>query len=334
MTLHPSRHTPIVRPPRLRPGQTLRVIAPSRSLAIVPAPVRREADRRIEQLGFRLSFGRHVDEEDRFGSSSLDARLEDLHDAFADPDVGGILTAIGGFNCNQLLNHIDYGLIQRHPKIFCGYSDITAIQAAILTQASVETYSGPHYSTFGMLRGGEYTIASFLSLLTGSVQQSVEPSAEWSDDSWYLDQENRTFIPNPGPSVIREGVGEGILVGGNLCTLNLLQGTRFMPPLRGAVVFLEDDAGSNPMEFDRDLQSLMHLPDFPEIRGLIIGRFQAQSRIDVQTADAIVRTKSELPNVPVVCGMDIGHTSPIATLPMGGHARLEAMGRSVRFTLA
>jgi muramoyltetrapeptide carboxypeptidase len=107
-------------PQQLRRGDEIRVIAPSRSLAIINEETRKIANRRFEELGLKLSFGQHVEEIDQFGSSSVASRVKDLHDAFADPNVKGILTVVGGFNANQLLREIDWDLIQNSPKVFCG----------------------------------------------------------------------------------------------------------------------------------------------------------------------------------------------------------------------
>ena len=87
------------------------------------------------------------------------------------------------------------------------------------------TYSGPHFSTFGMRKGLDYTIEAFQKCLVDGTPFTIHPSTEWSDDPWYQDQENRMFEKNKGFVVINEGSCEGTLLGGNLCTLNLLQGT-------------------------------------------------------------------------------------------------------------
>lgn len=144
---------PIV-PHKLQRGQTIRVIAPSSSAAhMLDDPHRGIRDARFAELGLTLTYGAHLGESDDFGSTSIAARLADLHDAFADPDVAGIITAIGGYNANQLLPHIDWDLIRANPKVFCGYSDITALQNAMLAKAGLVTYSGPHWSAFGMRDG-------------------------------------------------------------------------------------------------------------------------------------------------------------------------------------
>ena len=107
-------------------------------------------EERFERLGLRLGYGEHVGVRDDFDSSPVADRVADLHAAFADPDVAAILTVIGGFNSNELLPYLDWDLIAAHPKVFCGYSDITALQNAILARTGLVTYSGPHWSAFGM----------------------------------------------------------------------------------------------------------------------------------------------------------------------------------------
>jgi muramoyltetrapeptide carboxypeptidase len=139
---------PVV-PPKLRPGSSVRVIAPSNSLAIIPAEARAEADKKLSGLGLRVSFGEHAEECDDFVSSSVEARLADLHAAFADPGVDGILSVIGGYNTNQLLAGIDYALVAEHPKVLCGFSDVTALSNALYARAGLVGYSGPHYSSLG-----------------------------------------------------------------------------------------------------------------------------------------------------------------------------------------
>jgi len=315
MALHPSK---------LRPGDRVRVIAPARSLLMISADVREIAQGRFAELGLELSFGRHVDESDPFVSTSVEARVEDLHAAFRDSTVQAVLTAIGGFNSNQLLGSLDWELIRGHPKIFCGFSDITALGNAILARTGLVTYSGPHYSTFGQKLHFQYTLECFRKCLFSEEPFAVRPSQEWTDDRWFLDQDRREPLPNAGWFAIQPGEATGTIVGGNLCTLNLLQGTPYMPDLEGAIVFVEDDLESNPERFDRDLQSLLHQPAFAGTRGLVIGRFQKASRMTREKLVQIVRTKRELFELPVLAEVDFGHTSPILTFPIGGRARLVA----------
>lgn len=309
-------------PKKLRAGDQIRVVAPSRSLSIVTEENRLQAIESLESLGFKVTFGKHVMETDLMTSSSISSRIEDLHDAFADPEVRAIFTVLGGYNCNQLLPYLDYELIRQNPKILCGYSDITAPANAIYTKTGLVTYSGPDFSTFAMKKGLEYTLDFFQKCLTSAEPIAIAPADFWSDDPWYREQEQRTFYPNQGWHVLQEGTAEGTIIGGNLCTLNLLQGTSYMPSLQNSILFLEDDSLVFPEVWDRDLQSLLQLPDFGGVRGIVIGRFQKESQMTREKLAYIIQTKPELRGIPIVADLDFGHTTPMFTFPIGGKAKL------------
>jgi muramoyltetrapeptide carboxypeptidase LdcA involved in peptidoglycan recycling len=323
-----------MKPNKLKPGDELRIISPARSLSLIAAEQRKIAKEQLQKLGFRISFSVNSFEKDDFVSSSIESRIEDLHEAFLDPNVKGILTTIGGFNSNQLLRYIDYSIIAEHPKRLCGYSDITALSNAIYAKTGLVTYSGPHFSSFAMLHDNEYTTQYFRKLMMDNKEILVEPSKHWSDDEWYLDQENRVFIRNEGPFIINDGEAKGTIIGGNLCTLNLLQGTEYMPSLKNSIVFLEDDYESSPATFDRDLQSLIHQPDFQHVKGLVIGRFQQGTRMTKDLLTKIITSKEELSDIPVIADVDFGHTSPMITFPVGGQASLRAYGVRVELRIS
>ena len=311
-------------PNKLKIGDEVRVIAPARSLAIISKETREIANKRIEELGLKISFGKHVDEMDDFASSSIESRIEDLHEAFSDKSIKAVFTVIGGFNSNQLLKYIDWDLIKKNPKIICGYSDITALNDSIFAKTGLVTYSAPQYSTFGQKLYFDYTLDYFKKCLFTNDPFEIKPSESWSDDKWYKDQDNRKLIPNEGWLVINEGNAEGTILGANLCTFNLFQGTEYMPSLNNSILFLEDDETSKSFDFDRNLQSLIHLPDFSEVKGIVIGRFQKESEITNGLLTQIIKTKKELNNIPVLANVDFGHTSPIISFPVGGTCKVEA----------
>jgi len=312
-------------PNKLKSGDVIRVIAPARSLSIISDESRNIAKSNFDKLGLKLTFGKHVEESDEFISSSIESRVEDLHNAFSDKEVKAILTVIGGFNSNQLLKYIDWELIKSNPKILCGYSDITALNNSILKKTGLVTYYGPHYSTLGQKLYLDYTLNYFKLCLMESHVIDVKPSSKWTDDAWYIDQKNRHQIENNGFIPINSGKAEGSIVGGNLCTFNLLQGTEYMPSLENSVLFIEDDYESDAATFDRDLQSLIHLQDFKGVKGIVIGRFQKESKISVELLNKIIKTKKELAHIPVVAGVDFGHTEPKITFPIGGSAKISVM---------
>ncbi|MGA2488682.1 MAG: S66 peptidase family protein [Anaerolineales bacterium] len=316
-------------PEKLSPGDEIRVIAPSTSFHVISTAIREAALKNLAALGLHVTYGKNCEEIDEFDSSSAAARVADIHEAFADPKVIGILSAIGGYNCNQLIRSLDYALVKSNPKVLCGFSDITALSTAIYAKAGVVTYSGPHFSTLGMEKGLEYTLEYFTKCLFDAEPFVLSPSKEWSDDRWYRDQQKRNFIPNEGYLVINDGQAEGKLLGGNLCTLNLLQGTEYMPALIDSILLLEDDYESKPHIFDRDLQSLIHQPGFERVKGLVVGRFQHRSEMEQEMLIKIIRSKPELIGIPVIANADFGHTTPQFTFPIGGKGKLAAINGQV-----
>ncbi len=275
-------------------------------------------NKRYADLGLTLTYGKHVDERDDFGSSSITSRVEDLHAAFADPGVAAVHAVIGGFNSNELLPHLDWDLIANNPKIVCGLSDITALQNAILASTGLVTYSGPHWSAFGMRDHFEQTQQWFVDALFSSDPMELQPAQTWTDDMWFADQDNREVLPGEGWWPLQHGSAQGTTVGGNLCTLNLLQGTPFMPSLSDRVLLVEDDYTSDAVTFARNLTSLLQVPGAERVRGMVIGRFQRASRMTKPLLEQIVANQPALAGVPVLANADFGHTYPMTTLPIGG----------------
>lgn len=320
-------------PAKLKKGDEVRVIAPSRSMVILGEDCKKIATERLEALGLKVTFGKYVMEADSdYLCTSVKHRVEDLNEAFKDKNVKAILTVIGGFNSNQMLDYIDYEAIKENPKIFCGFSDITALSNSIYAKTGLVTYSGPHYSSFGMLKGFEYTLEYFKKMFFEDKEIEIKSSKEWSDDAWFIDQENREFIKNDGMFVINEGEAEGEIVGGNLCTLNLLQGTEYMPNIENKILFLEDDDMAGKiylMEFDRNLQSLIHMPEFKTVKALVLGRSQKATDMTKEKWIKLIKNKPELANIPVIAGVDFGHSTPIITFPIGGDAILKAKDNNI-----
>ena len=319
-------------PKKLNKGDIIRIIAPSSSISIISDKNRNIANKRFLEMGFKITFGKNVEEIDEFNSSSVKSRINDLHDAFLDQNVKAIFAVIGGFSCNQLLDYIDWSIIKNNPKIFIGYSDTTALQNAIFAKTGLVTYSGPAWSTFGQELYFDYTLEYFKKCLLSESKFSIQESNNWSDDSWYLNQKERKNIKNKGWLAINNGSASGTILGANLCTFNLLQGTPYFPDLKNSILFLEDDEESRAVHFDRDLQSLIHQPGFEGVKGIVIGRFRKASEITNEKIIKIIKSKKELDKIPVIANIDFGHTSPMVTFPIGGEVFIDADNKKIIIT--
>lgn len=296
-------------PTKLIQGDEIRIIAPSSSLSRVIPEIHDRSLACLREQGFKVTFSKNCREMDSFKSSSIQSRVEDIHEAFNDKNVKAVMACIGGFNVNQILSHIDYALLSSNPKILCGYSDITALLNAVYAKTGMVTYHAPHFAAFGFLREQEYTQKLFSECMMCEKPISIVPS----------DTAQRY-------TVIQAGECEGEIIGGNLCTLNLLQGTPYMPDIKDKVLFIEDDnimGDYFTFEFDRNLQSLLQVKGAESIRGIVFGRFDECCKMTKDMIRTIITDKVS-PDIPVIYGVDFGHVYPMISFPIGGKVRVSA----------
>ena len=325
-------------PPRLTSGSHLRIIAPSctrPSVSWMTDAMLESAKQYFTDRGISVSEGKHIHEINEFGSTTIEHRLADLHDAFRDPSVTGIICLRGGWNVNQLLPFIDYDLIKKNPKILCGFSDITALGNAIYAKTGCITYSGPNFTHFFPRKEIQYTYDHFLKAVMTVEPIELESATMWTD-RYYEHGTPWNFEKNEGWWVVHEGKAEGTSIGGNLCTLSLLQGTDYMPCPTETILFVEDDHETHPRTFDRDLASLTQQPWFKTVRGILIGRMQRDAvntefgPVTKEMLLGIIANNATLKNIPIIANVDFGHTHPIFTFPIGGRVKMSAVQGKAR----
>lgn len=307
-------------PPKLKAGDHVRVIAPSHSFApSFTEEHKAQAEEGLAKLGLTVSYGKHVHELNDFKTTTIENRLEDLHEAFADSKVQAIIPARGGSSITQLLKYIDYDLIKNNPKILCGLSDVTALSYALFAKTGVVNYYGPHYTMLGASRITEYSIASMRENLMSDAPTQLKPSEYYCESAW-----DRQLIVNEGFWTINEGEAEGKIIGGNFLTTNLVLGSEFMPDFTGSILFMEENHVLDFRDIQNELQSILNQPNGEKIKGLVIGRFQKETKMTRELLTKMVKSKKELEGLPVIGNVDFGHTSPIVTFPIGGEVKLEA----------
>ncbi|HFI0004216.1 TPA: S66 peptidase family protein [Streptococcus suis] len=314
---------------RLKKGDHIRVVSPSSSIESIGGfEANVAAKKKLEALGFRLSFSEHYFENDIFDSAPIASRVADLEAAFANETVDAILTTIGGFNCNELLPYLDFDLIAQNPKIFCGYSDTTALLNAIYAKTGMQTYMGPAYSSFKMEQGQQYQTTSWLNAVTQDTYQ-LTPSLEWSSDAWYLPDAPRTFYPTEW-KVYNPGQASGIAIGGNISTLNLLTGTEFAPRPYKYVLFLEEAEDDDYLIIARHLTAL--LQTYPNPQAVVFGRFPKETKLTEEILLTILDKHPILKKVPVLYDLDFAHTQPLFTITIGGQVEIDTKTFSITFS--
>lgn len=308
-------------PKKIQKDDEIRIISPSSSIKRVGGfDQNLVAKERLEKLGYKVTFGDHILENDLFYSSSITARIQDLHQAFIDDNVSVVMTTIGGLNSNELLPYIDWEIIRSHPKVFIGYSDITSLHNAIRAQTGLVTYYGPCYSSFKMNELQEYQTNAWIKVL-GQSEYDLQPSGLWTSDMWFDPNIPRKPMPNSW-QVYNSGQATGISTGGNIQTYGLQAGTKFLPAVTKPIIFIEQAEGGEPLEFSRELSQMLQI--HPDIAALIIGRFPVENKMSEPNLHSILAKFPVLNTIPVVYHVDFGHTQPIFTFPLGGMITVRA----------
>lgn len=321
-------------PKKLKKGDKVMIVAPSRSLKILSNETVNKAIERLESLWLQVVFWKNVAECDDFFTSSVESRLEDLHDAFRNEEVAWIFSVIGWSTTNQLLDYIDYELIKNNPKIICWFSDITVLHNAILSKTWIVSYYWPHFSSWGMKHGFDYSVDYFKKCCMESEPFDIVDSLEWSDDERYLDQEKRTFEQNEGAIVLQQGECTWRIIGGNLECLCVVMWTPYFPEIHeDSILFIEQDATWNIQRFIRRLEQILQASYSKHIKGIILGRFQKGCDISINQLKTIISRQKKVQWIPIVANVNFGHTTPIATFPIWWVWSLSAYNNVVKISI-
>jgi muramoyltetrapeptide carboxypeptidase len=325
-----------VKAPALRKGDCVGVVSPSWGGAgAFPQRLERGLAQ-LESMGFGVKMARHALGERGHVSDTAENRAGDLHDMFLDPEVRLILAAIGGDHSCQLLPLLDFDLIAAHPTLFMGFSDITVLNVAIWRRTGLVTFNGPALlSDFAEFpRMFEYARASFLQAVCDPDPMGVVvPSPWWTEE--HLDWGRQEDLERPRRRVLSEGwtwlkgdVGEGVLIGGCLESLQHLRGTPYWPEWDDAILFLEtSEEAPSPADVDGILMDYENMGVLRQLRGMLVGRPLGYSVADKEQLRRVVLERTAGCGFPVVTDMDFGHTAPQFTLPVGCRARIDVPGQ-------
>lgn len=306
----------------LQPGDEIRVIAPSLSERADSKRQYERALKRLESLGYKVTLGKRIKNVLCMGTASAADRADDLNDAYRDKNVKAILAMQGGWLSNEILPYIDWELLKNNPKPMIGFSDITVIVNAIYAKTGNIGYLGPTYHIIGHNRQWRYTLDNLDLILRVSPKIKLMKSEKWGTWSSRKNYKTKPWV------VLQKGKAEGVLIGGNLGTFYLLQGTEYQPSFESKFILAieeDDESGKyTAREFSRRFESILQLPNVRKnLQGVIIGRFQPDGKVSEADIVDIIRTKN-LGNVPVISGVDFGHTLPMVTLPIGGMVKISA----------
>ncbi len=291
----------IIRPPRLRKGDIIGLVAPA-STASTEEKIEKGADY-LEHLGYRVKFGKHIRNVHGYLAGTDEERASDFNNMVHDKDVKAIFAIRGGYGTTRILRMIDYPSLKQNPKIIAGYSDITALQLAIFRKIGLVSFSGPMTGA-EMWKGIDpYTEEHFWRLLTTTKKIGV--------------------LKNPVDEtlkILKHGKAHGRLLGGNLSLIACLMGTPFLPKLNGSVLVLED-VEEAPYRIDRMLAQLLNAKVLNGLAGLVFGKFtDCNSNNPAEphfTVEQVQNEYAEKIKCPVIANFQCGHIPRMLTVPLG-----------------
>lgn len=310
----PSGGLSLIKPPVLKPGDTVSCVTPSTFVA--NPETRIQAERIVNALGLKAKFSSNTGKRWGYLGGSVEERVADLHAAFRDPETKAVFCVRGGYGSAMLLDRLDYSLIRRNPKILLGYSDITALHLGIHQTSRVVTLHGPTVlDSFN-----EYTF----NLLKRALFEA-RPLGELKNPP-----ERNPLKPLHPVRTLRGGKATGALIGGNLTLISTTMGTPWEIRTEGKLLFLED-VGEQPYSMDRMLTQLRLAGKFNGIKGLILGEctdckpreFRPSFESTLSLPEVFDHVLAEV-EVPVVSGLVFGHTEDQFPLPLGVEATLDA----------
>jgi len=287
----------LIKPKKLNKGDTIGILALSGITRIEENIYR--AKKYFEDKGYQVVLSENIFDKNRYLAGSDEKKVEELHRFFQDPNINAILCSRGGYGAIRLLDKIDFSIIKNNPKIFAGYSDVSAIESAILTKTGLITFYSPiAHSDFGIEDVSNFTEDSFFKTLTNINDLELKP-----------DRINC--------EIYKDGSAKGILWGGNLATIVSLCGQEFIPDDK--FIFFAEDLGEETYKIDKMMTQLLNIKKFRDnIQGIILGEFLDVS--NQEHFDELFYEIGENIQKPILSGFKISHAKDKLTVPYGANA--------------
>lgn len=290
----------------------------------------------LEQLGYRVTLMPHAagtsDGLRDWVSATAQERLADLHAAFADPAVDLVLSAIGGNHSAQLLEGLDLDLIRANPKAFCGYSDTTTLLQAIHAGTGLVTFYGPALlPEFGEIGGPDAEVVEQFQRVLGTAEPAGPlPVVPWqaTEDRAVTDAAGRPRerVAGEPRRLLRPGGAAGPLLAGCLPSMRHLVGTPWQPDCAGRVLVLETPEAPYDAELaDADLTHLRNAGLLVDLAALVVGRTEGWSPAQVGALHGCVLDATRGYDYPVLAGVEVTHSAPLLTVPIGVPARVDGL---------
>lgn len=287
----------LIKPKKLKKGDTIGFLALSGSIESKKNVLR--AKKYFEDKGFNVVFCENIFDKKRYLAGDDEKKVQELHRFFESPEIDAILCARGGYGAIRLLDKIDFEIIKNNPKIFAGYSDVTAIEAMIYKKTGLVTFYSPHaQSDFGVEDVSKFVEDSFFKTLSNTKDYEIVPDK----------RKSKTYF---------QGEAKGVLWGGNLATIVSLCGLDFIPD--EDFIFFAEDLNESVYKIDKMFTQLLNIEKFRKnLKGVILGDFLDAG--DKKYLEELFVEIGQKTQKPVLSGFKISHAKEKLTVPYGAMA--------------
>jgi len=335
----------ILKPPAIPEGGTIGVFTPS-----FPANVRFR-DKYEHGKSVLRSLGFHVVEgsltanctDEGYRSGRPESRAAEFMELIMDDNVDALVATIGGYNSASMIPFLDFEEIRRHPKVICGYSDVTSLHLSILAFSGLASFYGPAVvPSFGEWPTViDETVESFkMSTMENNgypltLRRPVSWSNHWRDavtNAWK--DADRDYQSNFGWRTLRAGRAEGLAIVANLNTLCTATGTPYFPNLSEKILLLEE-MDTSMSRIERNLRHLQLLGAFDNLVGLVFSKSESfnTEQAPFSLDQLVLEIVGQHANFPIILDFDCGHTHPMLTLAQMSHLQIDASEEIARFTI-
>ena len=291
----------MIRPNKIKIGDTIGVVAPSNPIIDDNVQEIEEAKKIIEKLGFKVKFSKNLFSNMNSYSASAKEKAEDINEMFNDKDVKMIWCAKGGENSNSTFEYLDYEMIKQNPKIICGYSDITSLTNMITERAGLVTFSATNFKTIAT----DETDYSLKEVLKRFVDGNLELG-----------------VPEDQYTTIRDGVTEGELIGGNLSLTRAMVAGKYSIDFTNKILFLEElGFETGPALASNYLYYMKQNGVFDKIKGIWLGNYTHESGISLE--EILLDTIGDEFKGPIIKSENFGHIEKKTVIPIGIKAKID-----------
>ena len=288
-------------PEKLKIGDTIGVVAPSNPIINENVEEIQKAKEIIEELGFKVKFSRNLFSNTNGYSATAKEKAEDINEMFKDKEIKMIWCAKGGNNSNTTFEYLDYEAIKQNPKIICGFSDITSITNMITEKTGLVTFSGTNFKTIATDET-DYSLKEVL-------KRFVDGSLELGKTEY-------------GYKIIRNGMAEGELIGGNLNLTNGMVAGKYSIDFTDKILFLEELGFETPPALASNF--LYHMKQngvFDKIKGIWLGNYTHESGINLE--DILLDVIGDEFTGPIIKSENFGHIDKKTVIPIGTKAKID-----------